>query len=1448
MAVPQKEASSLLHSTAALRDRAAKAGLSSEEAQAIVDSNVVSIAQMAFAITPPGTSPTEQQVRDFYQDRVVINLGTITSTKLLIFEAHTLVVANIKSEVSRKDDMGAQSVLPSAERDRRIQDQRSRLTGLRFKGDEEVSYSSYDLVFTLLDKDTLTYLHPEKFVTRRFELAQKKPPKQLALDNDSLTVKEKAADYTCSTRTELELVQAFRRRALAFDLIGLVSYEIMNAYHAELLSHLQEDAPPGYSNTTVTQVLRADRAAFLYLAEILTSLKRDANGDLPLALELPKVIARPSVSFHLLPLATAAHKNQAAPKPAAANPNKRKHEETIRPSPKTGLSNVRKGKGKSKTKRGRGPNVPKDLVGKALETADGKRICWPYNLPNGCHDAPAGGQCTRGVHVCAEPGCGKAHSLQSHSWLLDQNASWFAAFEAKLSAKCRGKTSHELFGVEIFAGTSRLTASLRHLGFRDSFGIDHILSSHLAAPVLQLDLLKPECYQFVQQIIQEDACVYVHFAPPCGTASRARFIRRKGRYNPPVLRTDQQPDGLPGLHPLHAAKVKAANKLYQLTVDLCRLCHTSAVLYTIENPARSFMWKTAPFQQFLSEVPHYATYFHHCMYGSSRRKHTCLIHNIATVKSMQLLCDNQHPHEPWGQSNGTWATAQETAYPWPLSRRLATLVALHLQNLGVQCPTPSSAQQANMLNAIRQHTHVQTSTMGLPWVSEFSHTMQIPATDPVPPNARLISTPHVGEIASEGYKTVGVHRSPEEFIRTALDSGHPGIEVDQLPKPMKDAVTFTSEHSVETVARHRSEALRKMIHQSKQLATKEAALKNDMSKRRQEVLSGKRLLLFKELLLEAGSEDVNLVDDICQGFDLTGKLPASHHFNTKYRPAALPVEALRGVADRARAALLANVKSSGDPKIDSGVLQATLKERDMKLLKGPVDVATLPHGATLTRRFGVLQKEKVRPIDDYKASLVNSAVTQVEVVTLHGIDHIASLGAALMVAAGGSVDKMSLVAKCWDLASAYKQIPLSDDAYENDSYIVIYNPIEGKPEVYQQAVLPFGSIASVTAFLRCAMGIWHVGSSLLKMTWTSYFDDFLSLSPTCLARHTELCVSTLFQLLGWRLSEDKLVPYSQCCKVLGVEVDLCMSPSGRFEIRNTESRKQELVGLMQDILANEVLTRSEGERLRGRLQFASNQVFGRRFRNSLKELNIHVCRGFKSVSSDLAYALRMMVSLLQDNVPRPVDLNFADWVHIYVDASYEPFGFSGVGGMVLNARGECLGFFSEEVSQDVIANIKRADQETVIFELEGLAIAIAMYAFEKHVRGKRVVVFTDNKSAQSCLIKCKSENLHMNLIMRFICSMEERLGMMTWVERVPSQSNPADELSRKVILWFRGIASTRVDLLEMWNKCVAEKYPQTSQHKGESRETCVWAHAPCSKRWVCARVAWFQCDMFEKQS
>ena len=116
---------------------------------------------MAFAISPPGTAASDQDVRDFYNGRVAVNLGTITSTKFLVFQCHTLVVADIKAEVNKKDDPASPCNLPSAEHDRRLTAQKQRLCGLRFKGDEEVAHCSYDLVFAPLEKErtlSLTFI------------------------------------------------------------------------------------------------------------------------------------------------------------------------------------------------------------------------------------------------------------------------------------------------------------------------------------------------------------------------------------------------------------------------------------------------------------------------------------------------------------------------------------------------------------------------------------------------------------------------------------------------------------------------------------------------------------------------------------------------------------------------------------------------------------------------------------------------------------------------------------------------------------------------------------------------------------------------------------------------------------------------------------------------------------------------------------------------------------------------------------------------------------------------------------------------------------------------------------------------------------------------------------------------------------------------------------------
>ena len=120
------------------------------------------------------------------------------------------------------------------------------------------------------------------------------------------------------------------------------------------------------------------------------------------------------------------------------------------------------------------------------------------------------------------------------------------------------------------------------------------------------------------------------------------------------------------------------------------------------------MWQTTPFQELFATMQCSSTEMHHCMFGSSRRKLTKLIHNIPAFHHLNQLCDNKREHEPWGQRpDGSWATAEETAYPWPLARAIAAQVLLQLQELGVECHLPSFAEQEATLQAMRATTNIQ---------------------------------------------------------------------------------------------------------------------------------------------------------------------------------------------------------------------------------------------------------------------------------------------------------------------------------------------------------------------------------------------------------------------------------------------------------------------------------------------------------------------------------------------------------------------------------------------------------------------------------------------------------------------------------------------------------------------------------------------------------------------
>ena len=69
------------------------------------------------------------------------------------------------------------------------------------------------------------------------------------------------------------------------------------------MSSMTRDPPPGFSNISMEQVIRADKRLFTVMAqEVSGSLKADAAGLLPMNEKLLALMVDPRVTMFLLPL------------------------------------------------------------------------------------------------------------------------------------------------------------------------------------------------------------------------------------------------------------------------------------------------------------------------------------------------------------------------------------------------------------------------------------------------------------------------------------------------------------------------------------------------------------------------------------------------------------------------------------------------------------------------------------------------------------------------------------------------------------------------------------------------------------------------------------------------------------------------------------------------------------------------------------------------------------------------------------------------------------------------------------------------------------------------------------------------------------------------------------------------------------------------------------------
>ena len=220
-------ASSILDSEATFVQQAEDAGLSQPWIEALRNNQLATFAKLSFAVTSPGVVATDEQVTRFLntmRDGTAATIAELAAFKRLLFESQTLMMHNFKS-VAKGDDAAPKRMAPP-EREARLERQRQQLRGLDITGPLEPAHSLYDICNSMIEKNEVAYINPNRCLSRQQELMGSKPEKEIQLDatKTSLVVKEQQAHAEISISSDFgfvpSLAEAYTCNGL--DRIGIL--------------------------------------------------------------------------------------------------------------------------------------------------------------------------------------------------------------------------------------------------------------------------------------------------------------------------------------------------------------------------------------------------------------------------------------------------------------------------------------------------------------------------------------------------------------------------------------------------------------------------------------------------------------------------------------------------------------------------------------------------------------------------------------------------------------------------------------------------------------------------------------------------------------------------------------------------------------------------------------------------------------------------------------------------------------------------------------------------------------------------------------------------------------------------------------------------------------------------------------------------------------------------
>ena len=303
---------------------------------------ITTLAHLAFAFQRPGQEFEEQQFNDWVvrvNQNVAPSMGALAALRRLHFEAEIVLTATLKASVEQPQDLSTPKPMPYAERTARLDQIKRQFPGLSMDGVHEPSQALLDECVHQYEARVLRYVEPAKCNSRELEISVGKSDRKLRIESNSLTIKETKNTPEEDVSSAYKLQLCLKRRAIAYEFSNLISYAAHERYIDKLMRRLNTDPPPNYQQTSMGQILKADREVWIHMAQHVPDIRPRADGTKPLDVALHEALADYNVVFHMLPLPTPSSSSYAP----VRNKDAPVHEGGYK-----GQSFSRKGKGKSK--------------------------------------------------------------------------------------------------------------------------------------------------------------------------------------------------------------------------------------------------------------------------------------------------------------------------------------------------------------------------------------------------------------------------------------------------------------------------------------------------------------------------------------------------------------------------------------------------------------------------------------------------------------------------------------------------------------------------------------------------------------------------------------------------------------------------------------------------------------------------------------------------------------------------------------------------------------------------------------------------------------------------------------------------------------------------------------------------------------------------------------------